>query len=208
MNLNPLLPHIGLTLQEGHHALSYILQKPGNLHSLFLFLLLPDKSTPNRDLLLSSPADWSRLPPSTPGLLALLVAQPTHNHSPNSSRRNFLKYKLNCFLPFLKLFRGSLLHEEETPHCLRRPTTGTDPCPPSPASVPALSPRSFHSSLLLFLTLDTHLSQDLCTCYSLFEVITPLPTACLFSLCHLSEMVVFQTTYDAQCLRFVELSFS
>lgn len=191
MNLNPLFPDNGLTLQEGHHALSCILQKPGNLHSLFL--LLPDKSTSYRDLLLSSPADEFRLPPSTPGILALLVAQPTHNHSPNSSRRNFLKYKLNCFLPFQRLFRGSLLHED-TPHCLHRPTIGTDPCPPSPASVPALSPRSFHSSLtslLLCLTLDTHLPQDLCTCYSLFEVITSLPTACLFSLCHLSEMVFF-----------------
>lgn len=94
-----------------------------------------------------------------PGLIALLVAQPTHNHSPNSSRRNYLKYKLNCFLPFLKLFRGSLLHEEETPYCLPRPTIGTDPCPPSPASVPALSLRSFHSSLtslLLFLKHSKH----------------------------------------------------
>lgn len=124
-----------------------------------------------------------------------MVCGPTHNHSPNSSLRNCLKYKLDYFLPFLKLFKGSQLHEEQNPRCPPWLTTGTGTF----LHVPLAHPIPASPVPLLFLSHYKHAPPS--GPLSLTEMILTLIPACLLFLlipglrsCVMSSMRASLTT--------------
>lgn len=88
-----------------------------------------------------------------PGLPALSVAQPIHEHSSNCSLRNFLKVQVGLLPPLCKAFQRLPNPQRIKGMLLPWPTIGTGPCPLYPTSTPGLSTCSFYSTLssLLFL---------------------------------------------------------
>lgn len=135
-------PHWLLVSQRGPHALS-------SSESRSLGIPTPSFPLPLKahltETCLSHPHQTG-LSFHVPQFGFLLFCGPTHNHSPNSSLRNCLKYKLDYFLPFLKLFKGSQLHEEQNPRCPPWLTTGTGTFLHVPLAHPIPASQSLCSS--------------------------------------------------------------